>query len=224
MNINPNMNSINSVSHSDFVRNAQHVGLQKDAVSKTASEDSSVSQQTDNVQISFDGKTEEAKKTDGQSAPASDSKEKKEASSADGAKESQQAETCPNAGESAESGTQEPDFDQGMPGASIGSSSSSSSSSSSAQASGSASVQPPPAMDPAEELKKLQEIQQKHEELQNIWMQMMAARQKHFAAMMAIIMDTQTAIQEIIQTSMQTQAESRDNICRAWCHVLGGGR
>ena len=62
--INSNMMGVTGgVSHSDFVRNAQHVGMQKTNGVKTEHEEPKNTQSSDSVSISFNQQTEESKET-----------------------------------------------------------------------------------------------------------------------------------------------------------------
>lgn len=146
MAINPLGNPMNGVSHSDFVNNAQHVGMQKTAVNKNDEEDaSSFRNITDQAQLSLTegpkagaqtGMAQEAGKGTS-TEKASEDKAQKDAGKTD--PESQDAEQGQNlpallpehknlpvpvsGGQNLPVPvTQPPSFDAGMPGSNLGSS------------------------------------------------------------------------------------------------------
>lgn len=145
--INPNMNSIGGVSHSDFVRNAQHVGMQRQGVSKTEGESPEVAQ--DAVQISSQARTEETGKSGkagqtgdaeqaGQSGQTGETGQAGQTGQAGNAGQAGQTGQTGNAGQAGQTGSSEEaenpgeqtdggcgnssgvDYNSGMPGASMG--------------------------------------------------------------------------------------------------------
>ena len=144
--INSNMNSIGGVSHSDFVRNAQHVGMQRQGVSKTEGESPEVAQ--DAVQISSQARTEETGKSGkagqtgdaeqaGQSGQTGETGQAGQTGQAGNAGQAGQTGQTGNAGQAGQTGSSEEaenpgeqtdggcgnssgvDYNSGMPGASM---------------------------------------------------------------------------------------------------------
>lgn len=78
--------------------------------------------------------------------------------------------------------------------------------------------------DPTEYMNQLKEMESKWEEINNAWMEIMAAREKHMAEMWKLMMDTQTAIMEIVQQTIQAQAASQERIFMGWDMLINGPR
>ena len=51
---------------------------------------------------------------------------------------------------------------------------------------------------------------------------MMAAREKHFAQMMKLILDTQNAIYDMIESTLQAQAATQDKVFMGWDAAING--
>lgn len=76
--------------------------------------------------------------------------------------------------------------------------------------------------DPLEYLKKLKEMEEQQQQAEAIWMEIMAAREKHFAQMMKLILDTQNAIYDMIESTLQAQAATQDKVFMGWDAAING--
>ena len=311
--INSNMMGVTGgVSNADFVRNAQHVGMQKTNGVKADNEEPKNTQSSDSVSISFNQQTEESKETgksqeNGKANSASSTgtaKETDQTQNAGQAKDSSSAKennstpinlgssSSPAAGEldfnegaigsnllsgetSGETSTStdlvpvnggsgnggsgstalvpvtdgpgtalvpvgdsctdvipvvagevvedgEVDFDSGMPGSNV-----SGTEGSSTESTGTTSTvddMQAQLEQQAKDLEALKALQSSWEQIEAAWVEMMTAREKHMAEMWKMIQDTQNAIYEIFQQTIQAEAATRDRVFMGWDMAINGGR
>ncbi len=220
--------SINSVNltPNDYISNAQHVGLQRDAINRTKNEDASLHTTDDSVQLSL---------TEGPKAGAQTGMAQDKGKSESLGKTSEEGSVSAPKNEAENKNTQlaltsgnnnSVSFDSGMPGANIG---------------GPSSAAPKPGCGPAnpgtlpssEDLgkiddyaKKQQELMQKQLEIQQSWekvfMQMFNSRMKHMEEMRKMMNETFTSIHESRQMTIAMMAKSRMSIMSKWSAVIGG--
>lgn len=82
---------------------------------------------------------------------------------------------------------------------------------------------PPPGMSQADAARNWQQYQQDQQQVQQIWMQMAADRQKWMMEMWKIIQDTQTKMYEIMQSAILYKAQVADKVNQMWDQVIRGG-
>ena len=76
----------------------------------------------------------------------------------------------------------------------------------------------------AKDLEALKALQSSWEQIEAAWVEMMTAREKHMAEMWKMIQDTQNAIYEIFQQTIQAEAATRDRVFMGWDMAINGGR
>lgn len=301
--INSNMMGVTGgVSNADFVRNAQHVGMQKTNGVKADNEEPKNTQSSDSVSISFNQQTEESKETgksqeNGKANSASSTgtaKETDQTQNAGQAKDSSSAKennsTPINLGSSSSPAAGELDFNEGAIGSNLLSGETSGETSTSTDlvpvnggsgngGSGSTALVsvtdgPGTALVPVgdsctdvipvvegevvedgtvdfnegmpgadtesatssvedmqaqldqqvKDLEAFKALQSSWEQIEAAWVEMMTAREKHMAEMWKMIQDTQNAIYEMFQQTIQAEAATRDRVFMGWDMAINGGR
>lgn len=82
---------------------------------------------------------------------------------------------------------------------------------------------PPPGTSQADAARNWQQYQQDQQQVQQIWMQMAADRQKWMMEMWKILQDTQTKIYEIMESAILYKAQTADKVNQMWSQVIRGG-
>ena len=116
----------------------------------------------------------------------------------------------------------EVDFDSGMPGSNV-----SGTEGSSTESTGTTSTvddMQAQLEQQAKDLEALKALQSSWEQIEAAWVEMMTAREKHMAEMWKMIQDTQNAIYEIFQQTIQAEAATRDRVFMGWDMAINGGR
>lgn len=231
MTIGPMNPGITNISNADFVRNAQHVGMQKEGVSKTQTEETQT-QASDEVFISSQqGHTEEAGKTgnagktegaqqNGKTEGTEETAQSGNAGKTEGAQQNGKTEgaEAPVAGEAEEeSGC--PSMEDGMPGAGLGSETSEAGGASASQG-----ASPFQGMTYEQQLEALKQMELANQQYQEVMMSIQQELEKHWARMMEMIQETQNAIYEIQMQVMQHQYGMQERIFMGWCGAICGGR
>ncbi|MCQ2736045.1 MAG: hypothetical protein MJ234_02380 [bacterium] len=236
MTIGPMNPGITNISNADFVRNAQHVGMQKEGVSKTQTEETQT-QAADEVFISSQpGQTEEAGKAgnagktegtqqNGKTEGTEETAQSGNAGKTEGTQQNGKTEgAAPAAGQAGESEEAEgesgcPSMEDGMPGAGLGSETSETGGASASQG-----ASPFQGMTYEEQLEALKQMELANQQFQETMMAIEQELEKHWAKMLEMIQETQNAIYEIQMQVMQHQYGMQERIFMGWCGAICGGR